>query len=139
LASGQSSQTKQVPGELIYVPLGSLLLLPATTLHAGGMKAPLPRIIGQDLTHTQSNIISQHPRLHFYIFPSLENADYTGGNSFLMSLELQKQLCTKLTHFSQVFVHSPELQYTREAPGQLAVGLFNDVSPIASERVHIPK
>lgn len=127
---------KQIRGQLIFIPLGVLLLLPATTLHAGGMKAPLPPMTTDECRVHSHDIASQHPRLHFYIFPTRDDAYYKTCNLFVMPPELQLQLDTDSTHFSELFVHSSQLQYTATNPGQLAIGLLNDVSPIWAMRTN---
>jgi hypothetical protein len=134
-----NTATQQVTGELVFVPLGMLLLVPAATLHAGGMKAPLPSFVAEVSTGHNDNTIRQHPRLHFYLFPTRDDAEYTTCNLYDMPLEMRNQLATDKKRFSDIFIHSPQLQFTPDAPGELAFGLLNDVSPIFAERTRSQK
>ena len=129
---------KQLHGELIFIPLGVLLLLPATTLHAGGMKAPLPPMTTDDSIDRSPDIVRQHPRLHFYLFPTRTDSDYQTCNLFEMPADMRFQLGTDHRAFSEIFLHSPQLQYTPEKPGELALGLLSDITPILAERTRVP-
>jgi hypothetical protein len=129
---------KKIQGEIIFIPLGSLLVLPATTIHGGGMKAPLPPTTTDSVVDQSHGVIHQHPRFHFYVFPTRDEAEYSGANLFDMPSEMRLKLGTDHLEFSDLFVHSPELQYTAENPGQLALGLLNDISPILIERTGGP-
>ena len=139
LACQQSApRHEEAPGEIIFIPLGSLLVLPATTIHGGGMKAPLPPTTTDGVVDQSHGVIHQHPRFHFYVFPTRDEAEYSGANLFDMPSEMRLKLGTDHLEFSDLFVHSPDLQYTAENPGQLALGLLNDISPILIERTGGP-
>jgi hypothetical protein len=130
--------TKKHHGELIFIPLGVLLLLPATTVHGGGMKAPLPPMSVDCHLDMTNDIVRQHPRLHFYIFPTKQEADYKSANLYELPNDMRDKLETDKTKFSELFVHSAELQYTAENKGELALGLLNDINPIMAEQNRAP-
>ena len=98
------------------------------------MKAPLPPMSADAHLDLTNDIARQHPRLHFYIFPTQPEADYKSANLYELPQGMWDKLETEKTKFSELFVHSAQLQYTAENHGQLAYGLLNDVNPIMAEQ-----
>ena len=84
------------------------------------------------------DIVRQHPRLHFYLFPTRTDSDYQTCNLFEMPADMRIQLGTDHRDFSEIFLHSPQLQYTPEKTGELALGLLSDITPILAERTRVP-
>jgi hypothetical protein len=102
------------------------------------MKAPLPPMSVDCHLDMTNDIVRQHPRLHFYIFPTKQEADYKSANLYELPNDMRDKLETDKTKFSELFVHSAHLQYTAENKGELALGLLNDINPIMAERNRAP-